>query len=96
MNRLIIRGMLFSVAIGLLLLILFKSRSPFGKSNSSFASEPQKEITKIEFSEGERKLTLEKKSENWLINGKVETRISSIQFIIRILQEIRIKSPVSA
>jgi len=96
MNKIIIRVLLLSVAVGLIFLILFKSRSPFGKSNSSFASEPEKEITKIEFSEGERKLSLEKEGENWLINGKIETRKSGILFIIRVLQEIKIKSPVSA
>ena len=96
MNKIVIRSVLLSIAIGLFLLILFKSRSPFGKSNSSFASEPQKEITKIEFSEGRRRLFLEKEGENWLINGKIETRKNGILFIIRVLQEIKIKSPVSA
>ena len=45
--------------------------------------------------EGER-LSLEKEGENWLINGKIEARKSGILFILRILQEIKIKSPVSA
>jgi len=96
MNKIVIRSVLLSVAIGLLLIVVFKGRSPFGKNNSSFASEPQKEITKIEFSEGGRRLSLEKEGENWLINGKIETRKSGILFIIRVLQEIKIKSPVSA
>lgn len=96
MNKIIFRGLLLSVAVGLLLLILFTSRSPFGKNNSSFASEPQKEITKIEFSEGGQRLSIEKKGEIWLINGKLETRKSGILFILRVLQEIKIKSPVSA
>lgn len=96
MNKIIIRSVLFTLAILLLLLVIFKSRSPFGKGNSSFASEPKKEITKIEFSEGGRRLSLEKEGENWLINGKIETRKSGILFILRVLQEIKIKSPVSA
>lgn len=84
------------IIAGLLSLILFRGRSPFGKSNSSFASEPQKEITKIEFSDGEKKLRLEKEGEGWLLNGKSETRKGGILFIQRVLQEIKIKSPVSA
>jgi hypothetical protein len=96
MNKIVIRSVLLSVVIVLLLLILFKTRSPFGKSNSSFVSEPQKEITKIEFSEGGQRLSLEKEGENWLINGKIETRKSGILFILRVLQNIKIKSPVSA
>jgi hypothetical protein len=95
-NKLYIRGFIISVAIGLLFLILFKSRSPFGKSNSSFASEPQKEITKIELSGGGRRLLLEKQGENWLLNGKFETRKSGILFIVKVLKEIKIKSPVSS
>lgn len=95
MNRIIIRGILITVATGLILLILFRTRSPFGKNNSSFASESQKEISKIELSEPGKKLLLEKKGENWLLNGKPETRKNGILFILRVLQEIKIKSPVS-
>ena len=43
----------------------------------------------------ERKLTLEKEGSNWLINGRIETRKSGILFILRILEEMKIKSPVS-
>jgi hypothetical protein len=95
MNKIIIRIIFFFIVIGLFLLILFRSRSPFGKTNSSFASEPGKEITRIEFLENGKRLTLEKKDESWLINGKSEARKSGILFILRILKEIKIKSTVS-
>jgi hypothetical protein len=95
MNKILIRVVFLFMVIGLFLLILFRSRSPFGKTNSSFASEPREEITKIEFSESRQRLTLEKKGESWLINGKVEARKSGILFILRILKEMKIKSPVS-
>ena len=91
----IIRGVIITVAVALLLLLLLKSRSPFGNSNTSFASKPQKVITRIEFSQGEKNLTLEKIGSNWLINGSIETRKSGVLFILRILEEIKIKSPVS-
>jgi len=84
-----------TVILVLLILLLLRNRSPFGKSNSSFASEPKNEITKIEFSQGGQRLTLEKVGESWILNGKTETRKSGILFIIRVLKEIRIKSPVS-
>jgi hypothetical protein len=96
MNRIIVRIGLLSVAIALILFIILKNRSPFGKSNSSFLSEPDQQITKIEFSEGSRKLYLEKDKDTWLINGKTEARKSGVLFILRVLQEIRIKSPVSS
>lgn len=95
MNKIIVRGVLLFIIIVMLLLILFVRRSPFGKSNSSFGSEPKEEITRIEFSENGKKLTLQKKGEAWLVNGKTEARKGGVLFIIRILKEIKIKSPVS-
>ena len=95
MNKVIVRGALLAGAVLLLLLIMFRNRSPFGKSNSSFAVEPQKEITRIELSQGGTKLSLYKEGENWLINNKIETRKSGVLFILRVLREIKIKSPVS-
>ena len=95
MNKVLIRGVFLFIIIGLFLLILLSRRSPFGKSNSSFGSEPKEEITRIEFSESGRRMTLEKNGESWLINGKSEARKNGMLFILRILKEIKIKSPVS-
>jgi hypothetical protein len=97
MNKIIIRNILLFVILILLLLlvIFFRGRSPFGKRNSSFAAIPKEEISKIELSSGGIKLFLEKEGENWLVNGRDPTRKSSILFIIRILTEMKIKSPVS-
>lgn len=95
MNKKVLRGFLIATVVVLLSLVLFKNRSPFGKNNTSFASEPQKEITKIELSEGGQRLTLEKTGESWFLKGNIETRKSGIAFIIRVLKEIKIKSPVS-
>ncbi len=95
MHRTIIRGVFIFSALGLILLILLRSRLPFGKGNSSFSSDPKKEITKIELSRHDRKLYLVKEDGNWLLNGNIEARKSGILFMIRILQEIKIKSPVS-
>jgi hypothetical protein len=95
MNKILIRSIVLFLVAGLLLVVLFRNRSPFGKNNSSFTSEPKEEITKIEFSENGKKLILEKKGEKWMINGKSEARKSGVFFILRILKEIKIKSPVS-
>ena len=78
MNKSVIRTLFGVVVIGLLLIVIFRSRSPFGKDNSSFASEPDKEITKIELSTDREKLVLEDRGENWTINGKSETRKSGV------------------
>lgn len=95
MNKLILRGALLLALAGLILLVLLKGRSPFGKDNSSFATDPKDEITRIEFSDGQKRLTLSKEDNQWLLNGKDETRKSGIVFILRVLTEIKIKSPVS-
>ena len=95
MSKIITRVVLFIIALAMIFLFLLKGRSPFGKSNSSFASEPINEITKIEFEQKGGKLILEKAGDKWLINGKTEARKSSILFIERVLMEMAIKSPVS-
>jgi hypothetical protein len=95
MRRLIIRGLLIGAALLLLLFLLFRNRLPFGGNNSSFSCDPAHDITTIEFSAGKNKLTLVKRDASWLVNGKTEARKSAIVFIIRILREIEIKSPVS-
>ncbi len=95
MNKRAVKYIIGLVILVLLLSLLFRNRSPFGRNNTSFASDPGKEITKIEFLQGNKSLTLEKSGENWLLNGSGATRKSGILFIIRVLNEIQIKSPVS-
>lgn len=76
--------------------ILLTSRhSPFGKQSISFLAAPKDEISKIVFSDGKRELTLENTDGKWLLNGKLETRKSSVNFITDVLKRLSIKSPVS-
>lgn len=95
MKRKPIISILFIIILLSGVLIIFRNRSPFGKSNVSFASEPQHEITKIIFSDVNQELILEKSGDKWLLNGEKETRKSGVLFILRVLKEIQIKSPVS-
>jgi hypothetical protein len=95
MNKILIRIILLAVIAGLFILLLLNVRSPFGKNNSSFASEPVKEITRIDFSQDGKKLSLSKDGPVWTVNGKTEVRKSGLNFILRVLSEIKIKSPVS-
>jgi hypothetical protein len=86
---------LFLVTVLVAVFFLFRDKTPFGKKNTSFAVSPGSEISRIEFEQGKERLVLEKKGEEWLLNGQLSTRKSSISFITRILHEMRIKSPVS-
>ena len=84
-----------AAAIVFAVLLLVRDRKPFGGRNTSFAAAPVKDITRIEFTEGKRILTLSADGEEWLVNGSQPARRSSILFIKRILTGIQIKSPVS-
>jgi hypothetical protein len=95
MRKIFVATALLIAVILFLVLILINSRSPFGKSNSEFSSKPEQEITRIEFSQKGEKLVLEKAGEEWLINGKLKARKGGINFIIRVLTEVKIKSPLS-
>ncbi len=95
MNKITISGILLLVIAIVTVLIIISRRSPFGKKNSSFVSEPKSEITKIEFSDNDKTIYLEKEGDKWLLNGRLETRKSSLFYIERILVEMKIKSPVS-
>jgi hypothetical protein len=97
MNKITSRNILLSVLLILILVlvILTKGRTAFGKRESSFAIEHQDVITRIEFSEKGKKLVLEKKDEGWIVNGRYEARKSGINFILRVLTQIQIKSPLT-
>ena len=96
MNKPIIRYILVFVGIGALLFFLLKGRTPFGKNNTSFAVNTDVEITRIDFFQGNKKLSLEKSEDKWLVNKKEEARKNAVLFVLRTLREIRIKSPVSS
>ncbi len=94
MARRITRYLIFSVPLIILIIWLFDRRSPFG-GDSSFSVKKSDEIRKINFSGNSGNLTLEKVGEEWRVNNKYEARKSSMQFILKILTEIQIKSPVT-
>jgi hypothetical protein len=97
MNKIFTRNILLAALLILFLIfvIVAKGRSPFGKRESLFAVNPNSEITRIEFSQEGKKLILEKQAEGWMVNGKHEARKSGVSFILSILNEIKIKSPLS-
>jgi hypothetical protein len=97
MSKLISRNIFLSLILLLLLVVVifFRTRSPFGRNQSAFASKPDKEITRIEFSDKENRLLLAREGDSWSVNGVHEARNSGVMFILRILTEMQIKSPVS-
>jgi hypothetical protein len=96
MNRVIVRYALIVIAIGAFLVFILRVRAPFGTGNSSFAVSPDADITRIDLIQKDKKVSIEKSEDKWLINKKEETRKSAVLFMLRTLKEIKIKSPVSA
>jgi hypothetical protein len=86
---------LFSIISAGVIVWLSINRSPFGRKNTSFASVPKDEITRVVLSRDEHQLVLENMDGKWMVDGQLETRKSSISHILRILKEMSIKSPVS-
>lgn len=95
MNSKTIRYSAIAIPVLILIFYLLRERSPFGGSNTSFAAKPKTEITRIEFTDGTSTLTLEKRGEEWFVNKDLKTRKTSILFILKILTEMEIKSPVT-
>jgi len=96
MSRRTIRYSVIVIPLLILVIYLLRERSPFGGGNTSFAAEPEVEITRIEFAEGKNTLTLEKAGGEWFINKDLKTRKTGILFILKILTEMEIKSPVTS
>ncbi len=95
MSKIISRTLLVLAAAGLILLLVLRNRSPFGRQNSSFSSEPKELITAIEFNEKGKKLALTREGDEWLVNGNIRARKTAVLFIEKILKDMQIKSPVS-
>jgi len=98
LDKLVLRNILLTVLLVtvLIIVILLRTRTPFGRENTAFASIPQNEITRIEFLQQGKKLSLEKKGNTWVVNGRNEARRSGIAFMENMLTGLKIKSPVSA
>ncbi len=85
------------VLVSLILLVMYISRQrfPFGEKNTSFATIPDKGITRIELQGSTEKIVLENKDGDWVLNGSKETRKTSVLFLLKVLTGIKVKSPVS-
>ncbi len=93
-----IKNIIFAIAAFTIVIILLfvADRQPFGRRNSTFAVDPDTEISSIDFTSGKAKMILEKSKDNiWRVNGRYEARVNGITFIEKVLTGIEIKSTVS-
>lgn len=71
-------------------------RSPFGGDNSRVAVPSGRSIDRIVMIRGDQKLILEQDGTGgWTINGEGEARSSAINFILKTVRLLEIRSPVS-
>jgi hypothetical protein len=84
-----------AIAVPVFLVAFLLKERATSRGDTSFAIDRGKQITRIYLASGDKELTLEKREESWFVNGTHETRKSSILFILRILNELQIKSPVA-
>jgi len=92
------KNIFFGLVLGaiIIVLLIFGNRQPFGKRNSSFAIDPSVAVTKVEFTQGDSKLTLERDNRSeWHVNGNYEARANGITFIEKVVTGIEIKSTVT-
>ncbi|HOK26946.1 MAG TPA: hypothetical protein PLX87_10520 [Bacteroidales bacterium] len=79
------------------LFMLFRQRVPFGRGNTDFAVDGKTEITRVVFFEKDMKLVLSKNSENeWIAGKNVPARDEAVRFLIKVLKEMKVKSPVTS
>jgi len=97
LNKIIVKNILIGILLIVLLIAVFmiRNRSAFGRNQTSFATPAGREITRIELSLEGYKILLEKIDEIWRVNGNYDARSSGISFILNVLEEMKIKSPVS-
>lgn len=96
-SKIYIRNILLALILVLLVLlvVLLRNRSPFGKRETNFATEPRAEITAIELTGKGHTVLLSLIDGIWMVNREVEAREIAVIFMLKVLKEMKIKSPVS-
>jgi len=91
----VLRYLLLIALCGAVLFFLFRDHIPFGRDNSDFAVPASSVITGIDLVQGDRKVTLRKTENDWTLNKSGDVRKAQVLTLVKILKEIKIKSPVS-
>lgn len=83
------------ILITLIIVLMIGRDMPFGTKNSAFHVEKTGKISRILISGDENEIDLRRKAGEWYLNDDQPVRPSAIDFILKTIREIRIKSPVS-
>jgi hypothetical protein len=96
MGKQLLRYSILVIALAAILFLIFRNNVPFGRSNTTFAVKPGTPITRFELIQGKKKVSLEESDGKWLLNKQEEARKSAVFFMLKVLREMKIKSPVSS
>ena len=83
------------IIIIIIVLFIIGRHVPFGAGNSVFYVEKTERINRIIISNQNESVSLTSKPDGWYVNDEHSARIQAVEFMLRILKNIRIKSPVS-
>lgn len=89
-----IAGMII-IIIAVLAMVLISRQVPFGAKHSAFHVENTDRIYRILISGDNREVELIRRDGQWFLDGDIEARKPAVDMILKILRDIRIKSPVS-
>ncbi len=82
--------------LALIIAVLYLGhKGAFSRRNTSFDVAADADVTMIEMRQGDEKVVLRKTKDGWTVNEAGEARGSAVSFLLQILREIAIKSPVS-
>lgn len=78
------------------IILIIGRRSPFGTRNSEFHVDNTEKVSRILISGEKQSVDLQRTDRGWTVNGMHYARPSAIETILRVIGQMRIKSPVSS
>jgi len=87
-------GIILIIIIAIVLIIIGK-HTPFGADNSVFYVENTEKINRIVIRSQNESVSLAHEPDGWYVNDEHTAKPQAVGFLLKILKDIRIKSPVS-
>lgn len=96
MNKNLIYLIIFIVLLIAAYFLVFREKiSTFGKNDTNFELKHPEEVTKIFMADmNGKKILLERKNDDWFVNGKFRARLDGVKNILETLNKIRVFYPV--
>lgn len=95
MKRSLIIILMTLVCLLVITLLIVNNKGPFSRRHTSFSVKPGTEITRIKLAQGDVTVLLRKTRDGWTVNDKGEARAGAVNTLLKVLENIAVKSPVS-